>query len=122
MTKKIILDTNFLIYCVKYKIQIEKELDRIIDSNYKIYIIDKTLDELKKLRENNKTKLQAKIALEICSNFKAIETNKDKLVDDLIKESIDNNTIVATNDKALKSSLKCQVIVVRSKSHLELTL
>lgn len=120
MVKKIILDTNFLIYCVKYKILIEKELDRVIISNYKIYIIDKTLDELKKLTEDNKTKLQAKIALEICKSFSIIHTSKDKLVDSLIKDHIDSETIVATNDKELKSSLKCPVIVVRKKQYLEL--
>ena len=122
MVKKIILDTNFIIYCIKYKIQIEKELNRTIIENYKIYIIDKTLDELKKLLNDNKTKLYAKIALEICKSFKVIHTNKDKLVDSLIKENIDGDTIVGTNDKELKKSLKCPILVVRKRNHLELSL
>jgi len=119
MVKKIILDTNFLIYCVQYKIDIEKEIERIMTENYTINILDGTIDELNKLKER-KTKLPAKIALKLVENFNIIETKKAHIVDELIVEIADKNTIVGTNDKELKSRLKCQILVVRKKSHLEL--
>ena len=47
--KTIILDTNFLIYCVKYKIDFFSEIDRICNFNYKLSVLSSTIDELNSL-------------------------------------------------------------------------
>ena len=48
--KTIILDTNFLIYCAKYKIDFFTEIDRICLFPYKIKILDTTIKELEKVK------------------------------------------------------------------------
>jgi rRNA-processing protein FCF1 len=112
---RIILDTNFLIELVKNKIDLESELDRVTVGDYKVYIIDRTLDELKSLKI-----VYAKIALKFSERFEKIKTTEDKLVDDLIVDNVDIDTIVGTQDKELKRRLSCRKLVVRSRRYLEI--
>ena len=107
---KTILDTDFLINVIKYKIDISEIKNP--------YIIDKTLDELKKV--NN---LNARAALKLIElkKFKIIKTKKDKIVDDLILEKATKEDRVATQDKKLKKKLKekqIKVITVRQKKYI----
>ena len=48
--KKIILDTNFIVTALKFKIDLFSELRKALDFQYEIFILDKTIDELKKLK------------------------------------------------------------------------
>jgi len=110
--KKIILDTNFILTCLKYRVDILEEIKRIIDFPYQVYIIDKTLDELegKKLEKLAKTFIK-KISI--------IKTEKDKSVDRLLLDQKDS--IVATQDKLLKEKLKkaeIPIIILRQKKYL----
>ena len=110
--QKIILDTSFLLTALKFKIDIFSELNRIIDFEYEIYILDKTLDELK-------GKKLGKIAEEIIKqkNIKIIKTNEGK-VDDLLLEE---EGIIATQDRELKKLLKAKdkkIITIRQKRFL----
>lgn len=117
--KKIILDTDFLIDCVKYKIDLFSEIRRILDVNYKVYIIDKTLEEL-----GDKGNFGLIKALLERNNIDVLKTKKDKKVDDLILDLVDNNHIVATQDRELKRKLKekgISVITIRQKSYLVLS-
>jgi rRNA-processing protein FCF1 len=107
---KTILDTDFLINIIKYRIDIEEIKNPSI--------IDKTITELEKV--NN---LNSKTALKLIKikKFKIIKTNKDKIVDDLILEKATKQDIVATQDKKLKKQLKeknIQVITVRQKKYI----
>ena len=54
--KKIILDTNILLIPYTQKVDIFSEFDRILDEPYNLFIIDQTVDELKKITENQKGK------------------------------------------------------------------
>ena len=120
--KRVILDTNFLIYCIKEKIHIEVELSRILDSSFKIALIDKTIDELKKLTRESKTKDSAQIALKIATKYELIETTEEEnqLVDDLILKNLKKDDIVATMDRELQKQLKHPYIVIRQKKYLSL--
>ena len=124
--KKIIIDTNFLLIPYQFKVDIFSEIRRICDFNYEICIIDKTLDELKKIMlVPGKDKLGAVLALQLLPHHKVkkILTKKDKLVDDLIVDIANKNTIVATQDKELKKRVKAKkagLIVMRQKKHLVL--
>ena len=62
---KIILDTNFLLIPGTLKVDIFEEIKRICDFKYTLHIIDKTVDELKKITETQrgKYKTAAKLAL-----------------------------------------------------------
>ena len=124
--KIIILDTNFIIYLLKYKIQLFKEIERILYENYQIYVLDKTLEELKNLEEKGKkqNKLLTKLSLKFLKINKnkilTIKTKENKQVDDLIKDIINKDTIIATQDKKLKKVLKCPIIIIRQKKYLKL--
>ncbi|MBD3361648.1 hypothetical protein GF358_02530 [Candidatus Woesearchaeota archaeon] len=125
--KRIILDTDFLIHCAANKVDYTEELRRICDFRYEVYIIDKTLDELDHIIEEKKgkTKSYAKLAKLILKKkkIKQIKTKKDNIVDTLIIEHADKNTLVATADANLKRILKKKgvpVIVIRQRSYLKI--
>ena len=111
--KIIILDTNFIVSALKNKIDIFKELERIIEENYEIKIIDKTINELEKLKD--------KLAITLVKNIKKIKSTED--VDTEIVKNSDKNTIVATLDRELKQRLKnkgTRTITIRQKTHFKL--
>ena len=114
----IILDTDFLINAIKSRIDFITEIKENSPKE-KIAILDKTLDELKKVNNiNSKTAL----ALIKARNIKIIETNKDKSVDELIPENAKSNDIIATQDKELKRKLKfkgIKTITIRQKKYLK---
>ena len=78
---QVILDTNFLMAVSQFRIDIFAEIQRICDFRYKLYIIDKTLDELKGLIEQNKGKdgRAAKLALSLIKqkHISIIKTDKE---------------------------------------------
>ena len=108
----IVLDTNFLLIPVKFKVDIFKELERICDFKYKLHIIDKTIDELK-------GKKGEKLALDLIkhNNIHIIKTSNDKIADDLITDLDIENKVVATQDKELKGRNK-NIITLKQKTHL----
>jgi len=125
--KQVILDTDFLIHCASHMIDYAEELKRILDFGFQIRIIDKTMDELNNIikTQSGKAKSDAKLAKAILENkqIQFIKTKKDRIVDDLILDIADKNTIVATTDAELKRRLKgkgVSVVVIRQKSHLAL--
>jgi rRNA-processing protein FCF1 len=117
--KQIILDTSFILTALKFKVQINTELNRILDQKFSLYYIDKTFKELeKKPLENLAKKLLIKL------NAKPIKTDSNKNVDSLIIEHTKTHptALVATQDKGLKEKLKKRktaLITVRQKSHLQ---
>ncbi|MDD5650722.1 MAG: hypothetical protein PHF86_09980 [Candidatus Nanoarchaeia archaeon] len=116
--KKIIMDTDFLIDCVKFKINFFEEFHRILDSSYQLCALDKTLDEIK-----NKATLKLITALFQVNNVEIIKTEGNDAVDDLLVNAANKDIAVATQDQGLKRRLKNKgvlVITIRQKSHLEL--
>jgi uncharacterized protein len=124
MIKKIVLDTNFLMVCEQFNVDIFSEIDRICTFKYKLYIVDKTIDELKKVIEEQKGKhkFAAKIALQFVKKkgISVIKTKKG-YVDDLILDLLDENHILATQDVLLKKrAVKkgIRTISMRSRKYL----
>ena len=121
--KKILLDTNFLMACKQFKVDIFTQIDKISDFKYGIFVLDKTLDELKKIIEEQKGKNReaARIALKLIAikNIKVVKTKSDKKTDDVILDvDSEDDYIVATQDKELKSRLKeknVTMMVLRQK-------
>ena len=110
--KTIVLDTDIVLEAAKNRIDIKVELDRIIDYNYEICVLDKTLEELK-------GKKFEKLALGLIQGFRVIKTSMDKPVDELLLEL--NDVIIATQDRELKEKLKNRniaVITIRQKKFL----
>ncbi len=115
--KTILLDTNFIIYCYKNKIRIQEEISRNLDESFEISILDKCMEELKKVSEEV-YKFTNKL------NFKIIPSEyPEKYADFNLLHMADKDIIIATNDKQLKENLKKRsfpVFVVRQKNHINL--
>ena len=108
---KTILDTDFLISIIKYKISTEGIKNPAI--------IDKTIDELD---SKNTSNAKAAIKLIEIKKFKIIKTKKDKIVDDLILEHTKEGDLVATLDRKLKRKLKekqIKTITIRQKKYIK---
>lgn len=115
--RKILLDTNILL--TKYRIDVFSEISRICDFNYKICILDKTLDEL-----SNKRGGALAIDILKAKDVLIIKTENKKSVDDNIFELAknDKDIIVATQDMELKRRLKkndIKIITVRQNRYLK---
>lgn len=127
--KRIILDTNFLLIPIQFKVDIFSEIQRICDFNYKIVLLEKSLDELRNIQRTvkKKDKLAIKIALSLIQSHK-IETirmgTKQELVDDCLVKYTDKDTdVVATQDINLKRRLRKKqipLITLRQKKYLVL--
>lgn len=108
----IILDTDFILTGLKYKIDILEQLRKALNFNYKVCILDQTINELK-------GKPLEKLALKFIQKLEIIKTKQDKKVDDLMLEQKD--AIVATQDKGLKEKLKkakIPIITIRQRKYL----
>ena len=127
--KKIILDTNFLMVPVQFKVDIFSEIERICSFNYELCVLDKTIEELNNIisREGTKKKTYAKVALNIIKikKIKVLDTSSitgSEHTDDIIVEIAKNKAyIVATQDKILKKRLKVKsihLITLRQKKYL----
>lgn len=125
--RKIILDTNFLLVPYQFKVDVFSEIRRICDFRYELCIIDKTIDELKKIIEEQKgkNKMAAKLAILLLKSkdVKIIKSKSAESVDDIILDHAGKDTVVATQDAELKRKLKkkCSgIIVLKNKTHLAL--
>ena len=131
-TKKVLIDTNFLLLPGQYKFDIFSEIEKVMNFEYKLYIVDRTLDELEKISSGGtkaklKDRIAAKIAVELLERQKVDVLNskhcKGRIVDDLIVELSDEDTIVCTNDKELKKELLSKgfaIIELMKKSYLRI--
>ena len=126
--KKILLDTNFLMIPLQFRVDIFSELDRICNFNYKLYIFEESINELRNIIGNSnssgKDKKAAQITLKLIK-FKNVNLirSKKKDVDSLILENSEKYDIIATQDKNLKRKLVekgVSLIVLRNKKYLML--
>ncbi len=107
-----LLDTNFILTCIKQKIDFFEELKFM---GFEIIIPDKVIDELKKLKQTSILKLLEKNNLR-----KIVLTGKN--VDNAIINYVNKNPdiFVATLDKELQRKLKNRKIIIRGKKKLDI--
>ena len=124
--KKIIIDTNFLMIPIQFRVDIFSEIDRICNFNYKLYIFDKSIDELKNIvkKQAVKNRKAAQFALKLIKlkNIGIIKSEREN-VDALILSNLGKDTIVATQDMLLKKKLLekgASLIILRQKKYLQL--
>jgi rRNA-processing protein FCF1 len=113
--EKILLDTNFILSCIRKKIDFFEEL-----IGYEILVPIQVINEIKRITESNKKlkfKDEAKVALKLLekSNYKKINLEFN-YVDRGIKKFVskDKKIIVATLDDELKKILE-RKLVIRGK-------
>ena len=111
--KTIILDTNFVLWCLDHKIDMEQELERVCSFPYRIAVLKKTTQELQEIKHP-----KAKIALQLIQRYVQLDTPGAGYTDDDICLLEQKTHILATQDQELKRRWKGQKITVRDKSHL----
>ena len=114
--KTIVLDTNFVLHCLEFKIDFTREIDRLMQERYMLFIIDKTLKELE-------GKKHGKLAKDIINKtgIKLIKGPEGLTVDNALLDLPPGETLVGTQDKALKEKLKKRgtgVITIRQRRYL----
>lgn len=114
--KKIIFDTNILIYAVKSK------LDLSALKGYELYTLESVVKELEKIAKGRgRDALAARAALKQKS-LKILHTNHFKSADEALLHFGKKGFVIATQDRELIRKLKdsnCNVIQMRQKKYLE---
>ena len=134
--KNIIIDTNFLMIPLQFRVDIFSEFNRICNFNYKLFIFEQSISELKNIIEkqsnasertrsqlSGKDKKAAQFALKLIKlkNIGIIKSGKED-VDALILDNLSKDTIIATQDIILKKELLKKgtpVIILRQKKYLQ---
>lgn len=106
--KTIVLDTNFLMSCLSFKIDIFRELERVCDFSYKPAVLQATLSELEKLIKEGEyfERKQASLALQIIKKSGMDILRKDGYADDILAALDPNEHVIATQDAGLLKRLK----------------
>ena len=123
--KKIIIDTNFLLIPLQFRVDIFSEFNRICDFNYNLFIFEQSINELRNIMEkqSGKNKKAAQFALKLIKlkNIQIIKSRQED-VDSLILKNLNKDIIVATQDAILKRELlkkNSSLIILRQKKYLE---
>lgn len=109
--KQVILDTSFIMTCVKQKIDFFEEIKFM---GMEVLIPREVIEELKKK--------QAKTALKLIekSSFKEISLGTKNVDNGIIKIAKENKEmIIATLDAEIKNSVRNHKLVIRGKKNLE---
>ena len=118
---KILFDTNFLLIPATKKVDIFEEVNNIIPGA-QLCVLDKTIDELNKIQNEQRGKHRdaAKMALQLVqkNKIKIIPTHTEKLVDDILVD-LQDEYIIATQDKELKHRLK-KCLILRQEKYIKL--
>ena len=118
---EVILDTNFLIYCAKEKLDYVEELRDLINENYELVVPGQVIEELERLKikaKKGKDKDASDLALKILKNNKIKKINPaGKSVDDAIVNLAkkDKKNIVCTLDREMRWNLGRVILISRGK-------
>lgn len=116
---EVILDTNFIISCVKRKIDF---ISRLREEGFKVLIPKEVVNELKDLEYNTAPadKSAVLLALQILDSNKELKKMKlgNKKVDESLIEMGKRGAYIATLDKAIKHSIPNRVIISDSKNDI----
>ena len=118
---KVILDTNFLIYCAKEKLDYIEEINNILNEGFNLVVPEQVIEELKRLRikaKKGKDKDACDLALKILDKKKInIVQPSGKSVDDAIMQLAQENSknIVCTLDREMRWELGRVILVSRGK-------
>ncbi len=123
--RPVIIDTNFLLIPFRYRIDILRELDYLVEPSHRFVISSKTMKELKKIgKKVGKDGMAARLAIKLveANSLRIDVIESEEHVDDWIADySKANRAIVCTNDSELRRRLRAlhiKVITMKSKSKL----
>lgn len=123
---KILLDSNFVLSCMKKKIDFIEMADDLFDELIEWLVLDSVQYELEGLVKRKGVRVRdreaAKIGLKyLVDKIKLIELNKQGHVDDLIVDYCNENDVVlATLDRNLKQRVRCKILTISDDKSLKL--
>ena len=118
---KVILDTNFLIYCAKEKLDYVEEIRDLLNEGYDLVVPVQVVEELERLKvkaKKGKDKAACDLALQLLDSNKVEKIEvKGKSVDDGIINlaNEDSKNIVATLDREMRGILGRVMLISRGK-------
>jgi rRNA-processing protein FCF1 len=120
--KKVLLDTNFILSCIRKKIDFFNDLKFC---GFKILIPAEIIVELEKISKTGGKKFQeeSKIALNLIkqNDFEKINLNTKNVDNGIVKIAGENEEyIIATLDREIKSKIENQKLVIRGNGKLEI--
>lgn len=129
---KVLLDTNFLLLPFQRRVDIFREIERLIGSRVEFVVLSQVLDELRQLKDTGplKNRRAAASALELvarnCHPANAASTQTTELNADaaLLRYAQQAKAVVATNDQELRQALVKQgsrTIFLRKLAFLAIT-
>lgn len=120
---KVILDTNFILNCIRNKVDFYEEF---FNRGHSVLIAKEVVEEIKRLRDSSKAlkfREEANLALKLIDSSEHEVVNAPgRYVDIGLKNYLNEHptVILATMDKALKKAVKNRKFVIRNKKKLEL--
>lgn len=126
MPTKLLVDTNFLLVPVRFKLDVFEETPKAVNDIVEFYVSSRVLDEIKILKERSKGNFvrQLKLAEKLAENCKVIDDNSRTRVDQsLIDLAIEHEMVLGTTDAELRQNARkagVKVVYMRQKSHLVL--
>jgi len=123
MVVKVILDTNFIIYCTENKLDYAAEIGNLMNEGYELVVPQQVVDEIEELGKTAKKfsdRTASFLALKILktNNIKVVSA-PGKYADEAIISIMRIGDIVATLDLELRQKLKkSRVIVIQGVKKL----
>lgn len=126
---KIILDTNFLVACMKNKLDFVSRADELFSEPINFVVPEEVVEELKKLSKDKKEKQEDKSAADLALKFidemdldpVSLGIKPGQSVDDaIISHASQNKAIIATLDKGLKSRFTGKILTLKDTKSLQI--
>lgn len=120
MIKKIIIDTNAWMAVYEFNLDLLTALRESLDFSYKIYVLQATLDELKKIisEQRGRFKQAALLSLGLINDKKIEVINELGNADDLLVAYSKQDYLILTQDVELKKRLKKPYLTIRQKKKI----
>lgn len=126
MPTKLLVDTNFLLVPIRFKVDIFIESQNAVNDLVDFYVSTRVLDEIQILKKKSKNSFvkQLQLAEKLSENCAIIDDTSSTLVDQsLIDLAFKENMVLGTTDSELRQNARkagVKVLYLRQKSHLVL--
>jgi len=125
---KVILDSNAFFVPLQFKIDIFKELENLLNTNFEPVLLSPIKNELETMAKKGSPKMRklASYAIELAEKCVYLEVDESLLSspdDAIVEVARKKHYLVFTNDRELRKRLRdisVSVIYVRQKSRLEI--
>ena len=121
---KVILDTNFLIYCAKNKLDYVEEIGNLINEGFELVVPMQVVEEMKKLKDDKWKKVSGKdkdaiaLALQLLevNNVKKVKVSGKSVDEGIVNLANENKkNIVCTLDREMRHNLPRVILINKFK-------